>query len=116
MKRAPLLATLLLLTASTQFAFANSRFPVSAPTKWSTIEEYVAGHATYVAPGALDALKFESTNGSQTWTIFGLDSKPSILAGAGIGWPQAGNVVLFASAEEATVCSNLILEVTYGEQ
>ena len=104
------LATALLLTGTT----LADRAKRNQFDNWAPVHEYIASHATYVAPGTEAKLYVEANLGIETWETFG-DMKKSVSKDLkGGGWPATGEVILVSTAEEVETLANLIRAATYG--
>lgn len=81
---------------------------------WSAVHDYIANHATYVAPGTEAKLYIEASLGIETWETFGDSKRSASKDYKGGGWPATGEVILMSTAEEVETMAQLIRAATYG--
>ena len=104
------LATTLLLTGTT-LADKSKRNQFDS---WAPVHEYIAEHATYVAPGTEAKLYVEASLGIETWETFGDTTRSVSKDAKGGGWPATGEVILMSTAQEVEAMAQLIRAATYG--
>ena len=74
---------------------------------WGNVTTLVNSNATYIHPNALADIQAEKNAGVKTWQVFG-GSSGSSLDGKGVGWPSTGEVILFETYAEASICGAMI--------
>jgi hypothetical protein len=104
------LVTALLLTGTT----LADRSERNLLDNWGPVHEYIASHATYVAPGTEAKLYVEANLGIETWETFGETKKSISKDYKGGGWPATGEVILMSTGEEVETLADLIRDATYG--